>query len=197
MTDRKRLPEAAVGDSTRRAFLLTAGAACAGACGASVGGRAGDAAPDVSAPDVASPADVAAADATPGDAVAADAQPFCDEDGWFELGPVSNYPVGTHVVDSGLNMIVTRDARGIWAMRRTCPHQFGQIDTRPDGTNVCGNTAGGYRGATFDADGRMLVPPRSAPSASIEMGNLAVRVCGGGVWVAISRSVPAGTRAAV
>lgn len=211
MTERRQLPrvegEGAQGFD-RRVFLLASCGACAAACGAGGVLDAGETGTDAAALDTQSPSDGAAetgpgetgadaSDATTDATDAAEAAVHCDEDGWSELGPVGNYPVGTHSVDTTLNLIITRDSTGIWAMRRTCNHQFGQIEARSSGDNRCTNTAGGasMHGATFDKDGVMIVPPGTPGAARFNLDNYAMRVCNGSVYVNPGMIVPAGTRA--
>lgn len=180
----------------RRGFMTAACGACAAACGS---GSVGDAAVDGAISE----------DATA--ETGADAGPMCNpdaaaaacasEDGWIEVGPISDYPVGTHKVDPVTNAIVTRDACGIWMMRRTCNHAFASIDPISDGSNRCPNTAGGaaLHGAVFDENGVMVLQPGEwrGTARRFNLVNWAMRVCNGVLSVNPSIEVAPGTRAPV
>lgn len=154
----------------------------------------GDAPPDV-ASESGADADAAMASEA-GGGEAGEAGAMCDTDGWVEVGPISDYPVGTHRRDAITSLIVTRDARGIWMMRATCNHQFGAIEARTDGSNRCTNTQGGaaMHGATWDGDGTMLVPPGGNPSQRFNLDTYALQICNGTLYIKMSQIVPNGTR---
>lgn len=200
MTERRQLPVEGAQGFDRRSFLLASCGVCVAACGSGGGPDAGETGTDAVVQDTPLPPTDGAAETGPGETGAdasAEATVRCDEDGWIELGPAANYPVGTHTVDTTINLIITRDSSGIWAMRRTCNHQFGAIEARATGENRCTNTAGGaaMHGATFDKDGIMTIPPGSPPMTRFNLDNYAMRVCNDTVYVSLGMVVPAGTRA--
>jgi Rieske Fe-S protein len=155
------------------------------------------AAPDVvdatAAPDVvdaAAPRDVsdvpAAQDVT--DVPGVDAGPPCGlEDPFRASVLLSAVPSPGGVVDLGINVVVARDARGLYAFSAVCPHEGCVVQITRGASTTCP-----CHDSTFDDDGAWTGGPARRPLL-----NHPVQVCEGRVYVDRSLGVPLGTRTPV
>lgn len=146
------------------------------------------AAPDVA--DAASPRDVtdvpAAQDVT--DVPRVDAGPPCGlEDPYRASVPLSAVPSPGGVLDLGINVVVARDARGLYAFSAVCPHEGCVVQITRGASTICP-----CHDSTFDDDGDWTGGPARRPLL-----NHPVQVCEGRVYVDRSLGVPLGTRTAV
>jgi Rieske Fe-S protein len=105
-----------------------------------------------------------------------------------DVGAVSAFAVGTWTLLRDNNLIVGRDAMGLFAYSARCPHQDCTVRP-PEATGV---TTCPCHGSRFDGNGRVVQGP-----ASTELENFRVRVCAGRVRVDLATPVAPGTRAPV
>jgi Rieske Fe-S protein len=196
---------------TRRQLLFVGVATATVACGSdpmpSVADAAPDAAPDVApdatpdaapdaAPDVAPDATPdAAPDAAPD--VAPDATPDaapdggspCPPAGAMRLGTVADFPMGSWRAVRTPNVIVGRDARGLFAYSAVCTHSGCTVP--PPMSSTSGSTCPCH-GSRFNNDGMVTGGP-----ATRSLNNFRVVVCGGEVYLQPDMIVPIGTRTPV
>lgn len=146
------------------------------------------AAPDVI--DAAAPRDVtdvpAAQDVT--DVLGVDAGPPCGlEDPFRASVLLSAVPSPGGVLDLGINVVVARDARGLYAFSAVCPHEGCVVQITRGASTACP-----CHDSTFDDDGDWTGGPARRPLL-----NHPVQVCEGRVYVDRSLGVPLGTRTPV
>ena len=131
--------------------------------------------------------DVPAAQDVP-DVPSADAGPPCGlEDPFRASVPLSAVPSPGGVVDLGINVVVARDARGLYAFSAVCPHEGCVVRITRGASTICP-----CHDSTFDDDGDWTGGPARRPLL-----NHPVRVCEGRVYVDRSLGVPLGTRTPV
>lgn len=102
-----------------------------------------------------------------------------------DVGAAGDFAAGSWTLQRDRNLIVGRDAMGLFAYSARCPHQDCTV-RQPDreGVAVCP-----CHSSRFDGNGRVVQGP-----ASTELENYRVRVCAGRVRVDFATPVAPGTR---
>jgi Rieske Fe-S protein len=117
-----------------------------------------------------------------------DAGPPCGlEDPFRASLLLSAVPSPGGVVDLGINVVVARDARGLYAFSAVCPHEGCVVRITRGASTICP-----CHDSTFDDDGDWTGGPARRPLL-----NHPVQVCEGRVYVDRSLGVPLGTRTPV
>jgi Rieske Fe-S protein len=117
-----------------------------------------------------------------------DAGPPCGlEDPFRASVLLSAVPSPGGVVDVGINVVVARDARGLYAFSAVCPHEGCVVRITRGASTICP-----CHDSTFDDDGDWTGGPARRPLL-----NHPVQVCEGRVYVDRSLGVPLGTRTPV
>ncbi len=82
--------------------------------------------------------------------------------GYVDLGPVAALPVGSLVTVAFVELLVGRDAAGVYAMNSRCTHQLcnmiGNDGVTPGNITVCG-----CHGSEFDPNGVPIKGPATKP----------------------------------
>lgn len=105
-----------------------------------------------------------------------------------DVGALTAFAMGTWTLLRDSNLIVGRDAMGLFAFSARCPHQDCTVRA-PDGT---GTSVCPCHGSRFDGNGRVMQGP-----AATELDNFRVRLCAGRVRVDFATPVALGTRTPV
>jgi Rieske Fe-S protein len=100
---------------------------------------------------------------------------------------LSEVPSRGGVVDLGINVVVARDARGLYAFSAVCPHEGCVVRITRGASTLCP-----CHDSTFDDDGDWTGGPARRPLL-----NHPVQVCEGRVYVDRSLGIPLGTRTPV
>jgi Rieske Fe-S protein len=117
-----------------------------------------------------------------------DAGPPCGlEDPFRASLLLSEVPSRGGVVDLGINVVVARDARGLYAFSAVCPHEGCVVRITRGASTLCP-----CHDSTFDDDGDWTGGPARRPLL-----NHPVQVCEGRVYVDRSLGIPLGTRTPV
>jgi len=117
-----------------------------------------------------------------------DAGPPCGlEDPFRASLLLSEVPSRGGVVDLGINVVVARDARGLYAFSAVCPHEGCVVRITRGASTLCP-----CHDSTFDDDGDWTGGPARRPLL-----NHPVQVCEGRVYVDHSLGIPLGTRTPV
>lgn len=105
-----------------------------------------------------------------------------------DVGAVGDFAAASWTLQRDRNLIVGRDAMGLFAYSARCPHQ----DCTVRAPDRDGNADCPCHSSRFDGNGRVLRGP-----AATELENYRVRVCAGRVRVDLATPVTPGTRAPV
>jgi nitrite reductase/ring-hydroxylating ferredoxin subunit len=107
-----------------------------------------------------------------------------------DVGAVDEMPVGTYRITDSMRSFIARDARGFYAVDTACSHFATPLPLpNGDGRIFCPQTPTRDHGSVFTQEGCVLRGPAARP-----LTNFLVTICGGRVFVDLTRMVPLGTR---
>ena len=149
--------------------------------------------PDAMGTDAATPdamsTDAATPDAMGTDAATPDAMAACPPSGAVMIGALTSFPVGSWRNVKPANIIVGRDARGLFAYSSVCTHAGCTV---PAPSSASSGSTCPCHGSRYDNDGMVTGGP-----AMRSLVNYELIVCGGNVFLNMARTVAVGTRTPV